>query len=98
MREPIYKAVAAPPTFLWASFQLALLNVVLNFALMAIGLVITGGNINPLLSVISIAFFHLILVYMHKKDPHMATILRNAGFCKRKTIRLDKGDGNKFSA
>ncbi|MBN2676258.1 MAG: hypothetical protein JXR30_03340 [Alphaproteobacteria bacterium] len=98
MREPIYKAVASPPTFLWAPLQLAILNLVFNFAIMAIVMGVTLGSVNPLIFTASITFFHLMLIYMHRKDPHMATILRNMGFVRKKTIRLDSGDGNKFSA
>ncbi len=98
MRERILKAVASPPMFLWASFQLSLANFIGQFALMTIALVITDGKMNPLWVMVTIIIGHLFLIGVHKKEPHMATILKNLGFLKKKTVRLDDETGKKFSA
>ncbi|MBN1783469.1 MAG: VirB3 family type IV secretion system protein [Alphaproteobacteria bacterium] len=98
MKEHVFRAVASPPMFMWASFQLALMNFIGQFALMLIVLVITKGKMNPIIFIASIAIVHLILVAIHKREPHMATILRNLGRVKKKTIRLDGESANKFSA
>lgn len=98
MKERVYRAVASPPMFMWASFQLSLANFIGQFSLMLIVLAITKGKFNPIFFIISIALVHLLLILIHKREPHMATILRNLGFVKSKNVRLDEGSGNKFSA
>ncbi|MHA1540571.1 MAG: hypothetical protein ACTSUM_00700 [Alphaproteobacteria bacterium] len=99
MKERVLKAVASPSMFLWASFQLSIMNFITQFALLTIAMVITNGKINPLWFMVTMVIGHIFLIGVHKKEQHMATMLKNLGFLKQKTARLDnENPGKKFSA
>ncbi len=99
MKERVLKAVASPPMFLWASFQLSIVNFITQFSLLTITMVVTDGKVNPLWFMGTMMIVHIFLIGIHKKEQHMATILKNLGFIRQKTARLDnENPGKKFSA
>ncbi len=95
MREPILKAVSAPPKILWAPFLPVLLNIGVQFPFMfaAIG----TFEVNPLIFVASIVLVHLFIIVWANKEPHISNMLQAFGQCYRITNNLYKTKGKKFA-
>ena len=98
MKEPVLKAVAAPPKLFLAPLMLAVANLGIQFAFMFICFALQGkGGFNPLLFLITIFLVHLILMSLGAKEPHLTTILKAGGVSFKKTHNMIKYTGNKFS-
>lgn len=94
MRDYILKAVAQPPKFLFAPFELAVVNLGIQFPMLFLG--IGFAEVNPLAFIFSIALAHGLLVYGGQKEPHLATMLRAYGLTYKRTTNLYAVKGNKF--
>lgn len=77
MREPILKAVAMPPRLFMAPFVLAMANFVVQVAWMF--LLIAFFDVNPLVSLISVVFVHILLIIAGTKEPHLSHMLQAWG-------------------
>ncbi len=97
MKEFVLKAVAAPSTFFWASFQLAITNVIIHLGGFVLYLAITQGKSNPLFILISFFVVHFLLIGLHRREPHSAGIFRNLKFYFMHTKNLDGAKGTKYT-
>ncbi len=77
MREPILKAVAMPPRIFLAPFVPAMLNLVIQGALMFIFLGIF--DVNPLVFLCTILFMHVVLIIIGTREPHMSHMMQAWG-------------------
>ena len=95
MREPILKAVAAPPKILWAPFVPVILNIGVQFPFMfaAIG----TFEANPLIFVVTIAIVHLGIIIWANKEPHISNMMQAFGQCYHFTKNIYKVKGKKFA-
>ena len=95
MREPILKAVAMPPKFLWAPFLPALANLGVQFPMMFI--IMGFVDYNPFLFVISIVIVHAFLVAYGAKEPHLSTLLASYGLFAGGSKNVYKSKGTKLA-
>lgn len=77
MREPILKAVSMPPRLFMAPFVLAMANFVVQVAWMFLLLAIFDAN--PLISLSSVVFVHILLIIAGTKEPHLSHMLQAWG-------------------
>lgn len=77
MREPILKAVAMPPRLFMAPFVLAMANFVVQVAWMFLLLAIFDAN--PIISLGSVVFVHVLLIMAGTKEPHLSHMLQAWG-------------------
>lgn len=74
VRAGILRAVAAPKQFLWAPFEMAIINIVMAFVVM---LVLIGIlRMNPILAMIPLLAGHVVLVLLGAREPHLTAQLR----------------------
>ncbi len=90
MAERVFKAVAAPPMFLFAPLLPAAASMGLWAVLMMFSQVIIPGGINPLLFIIGGIISHIGLVYFGFKEPHLSTIVQARGQSLKATKSLVK--------
>jgi hypothetical protein len=102
MRERVLKAVASPPKFLWAPYQIAAASLILNFIIYIIYALIKITVLqdwtalpNPLWLLLGIVMSHLGIVAAGKKEPHLSSILK-AKLSLKNTKNLVKSKGNKY--
>jgi len=77
MREPILKAVSMPPRLFMAPFVLAMANFVVQVAWMFLLLALFDAN--PLISLSSVVFVHILLIIAGNKEPHLSHMLQAWG-------------------
>ena len=77
MRAPILKAVAMPPRIFLAPFVPAMLNLVIQGALMFMFIGIF--NVNPLVFLTTMFLMHVFLIIMGTREPHMSHMLQAWG-------------------
>ena len=77
MREPIFKAVAMPPRMFLAPFKLAAANLVVQGAIMMIGIALF--DVNPLYPLITTLAVHFFLIFAGMKEPHLSNVLQAWG-------------------
>jgi|TARA_R100000687_G_C6445219_1_gene162487 hypothetical protein len=73
----IYQVVASPKQFLWAPFELAIVNIVLACVVMIISIMVLGTT--PFLSLVPLVCGHAGLVVAGARNPHLTTTLQAAG-------------------
>ncbi|MFZ3583793.1 hypothetical protein ACOI1H_16690 [Loktanella sp. DJP18] len=92
LRAGIYQAVASPKQFLWAPFELAIVNIVMASMIMMLSLLVLG--ITPFVSIIPLVFGHIGLVVAGSRNPHLTTTLQATGKYppfRRNLARVSKG-------
>lgn len=94
MREEILKAVAQPPTVLWAPMVPAIINLGIQFPFMFMGIGI--ADVNPLYFVFCIILSHVALMFGGIKEPHLSTMMQAYGQTYKNTNNLYSEVGNKF--
>ena len=77
MREQILKAVAMPPRIFLAPFVPAMLNLVIQAAIMFIFMGLF--EINPLVFLCTILSVHVFLIIVGTREPHMSHMLQAWG-------------------
>lgn len=77
LRARVLTAVANPKTFLWAPFELAIVNIVLAIAFMLLCIAVLG--ITPFLSFVPLVLGHAVLVALGARDQHLTTVVQASG-------------------
>lgn len=77
IRGGVLQAVANPKTFLFAPFELAIVNIVIAVCFMIISIMILGWT--PFLSLIPLVGGHAALTILGQRNPHLTTILQASG-------------------
>ncbi len=95
MREPILKAVAAPPRLFWAPFLPALTNIAIQFPMMFI--IMGIWTINPLMFVPSIIALHFMLVIYGVREPHLSAMMQAQGPLMGGSKNMHPSKGTKLS-
>jgi hypothetical protein len=92
LKSSIYMVVAMPKQFLWAPFEIAIVNMILAIAFMLLCIAVLG--ITPFVSLIPLVFGHAALIGIGTRNPHLTTTLRAIGKYpqRRKNLtRLSRG-------
>jgi len=77
LKAEIYMVVAMPKQFLWAPFEMAIINIILAVAVMLLSIAVLG--LTPFISLIPLIAGHTALIGMGTRNPHMTSSLRAAG-------------------
>jgi len=77
LRAEIYQAVANPKQFLWAPFEMAIVNIVLACAVMLLCILVLG--LTPFIALIPLIMGHCLLVVLGTRNPHLTTTLQATG-------------------
>lgn len=77
MRAQIMPVVANPKQFLFAPFELAIVNIVIAIAIML--LLIGVIKMTPFISLLPLVGGHAFLVVLGTRDQHLTTILQASG-------------------
>lgn len=92
----ILQAVAAPRTFLFAPFELAIVNIILAVVFMLICVAVLGWT--PFVAMIPLAIGHVALVGAGLRDQHLTTILQARGkYAQPRKNLAPVSCGTKFS-
>lgn len=86
LKAPIYMVVAMPKQFLWAPFEMAIVNMILAIAFMLLCIAVLGFT--PFLSLIPLVGGHVLLIGIGTKNPHLTTTLQSAGKYPPRTKNL----------
>ena len=76
-RAKVLRIVASPKEFIWAPFELAIVNIV--FALVTMLLMIGVFDITPFFSLAPLIIGHAFLTIVGIREPHVATIIQATG-------------------
>lgn len=85
-------AVANPKQFLFAPFELAIVNIVLSVVIMIIAIVIFG--LTPFWAIPPLVIGHITLIVLGTRNPHLTTTLQATGkypMSKPNRMRVRKG-------
>lgn len=85
-------AVANPKQFLFAPFELAIVNIVLSVLIMVVAIVIFG--LTPFWAMPPLIVGHGLLVVLGTRNPHLTTTLQATGkypMMKPNRLRVRKG-------
>lgn len=77
LRAEIYLAVANPKQFLWAPFEMAIVNIVLAVVVMIVSIMVLG--MTPFVSFVPLVGGHVALVILGSRNPHLTTTLQATG-------------------
>jgi len=77
LKAEIYMVVAMPKQFLWAPFEMAIINIVLAAAIMLLSIAVLG--LTPFVSLIPLVVGHVFLIMVGTRDPHLTTSLQAMG-------------------
>lgn len=86
LKAKILQSVANPKQFLWAPFELAIINILVAVAVML--LCVAVFNITPFFAMIPLVFGHITLVALGARDQHLFTIIRAMGIYPRSRKNL----------
>ncbi|MBR6412354.1 MAG: hypothetical protein IKS41_04255 [Alphaproteobacteria bacterium] len=75
MKTPILKAVAMPPRMFWAPMLPAIINLIIQGAVMILLMVTYSGQINPNVFMFTIVGIHVCLIAWGTQEPHLSTII-----------------------
>jgi hypothetical protein len=73
----ILQAVSNPKQFLFAPFEMAIVNIILSVAFMII--LIAVLRITPFWAILPLVFGHIALIVMGTRNPHLTTTLQAMG-------------------
>ena len=77
LRGGILKTVAMPLQFLWAPFELAIINIIFSVIFMVLSITIFG--ITPFVSLIPLVLGHISLVFIGARNPHVWSTVQSIG-------------------
>lgn len=77
LKADIYSVVAMPKQFLWAPFEMAIVNIILAIAIMLICIAVL--DLTPFVSLIPLLFGHVSLIGIGTRNPHLTTTLQCSG-------------------
>ena len=77
LKADIYSVVAALKQFLWAPFEMAIVNIVLSIAVMLLCIAVFG--ITPFISLVPLLVGHVALIGLGTRNPHLTTTLQASG-------------------
>lgn len=77
LKADIYSVVAAPKQFLWAPFEMAIINVILAIAVMLTCIAVLG--VTPFVSLVPLVIGHTLLIGIGTRNPHLTTTLQASG-------------------
>lgn len=77
LKADVYSVVAMPKQFLWAPFEMAIINIILAIAFMLISIAILG--LTPFVSLIPLIIGHVTLIGIGTRNPHLTTTLQASG-------------------
>jgi hypothetical protein len=77
MKGKVLPAVANPKQFLFAPFELAIINITISIAVMILSIAVL--NMTPFFAMVPLVFGHAALVAFGAKNPHLTTTLRAVG-------------------
>jgi CHASE2 domain-containing sensor protein len=86
LKGGILQAVANPKQFLWAPFELAIMNLIMAVAIMLICVAVLMTT--PFFAMIPMVLGHIALVIFGAKDQHLFTIVRAMGIYPNKRKNL----------
>ena len=80
--------VAMPIQFLWAPFEMAMVNMAVSFSVMiaCIGLF----DITPLAAMAPLVIGHATLIHVGARNPHLATTLSAAGKFHSRRLNISR--------
>ena len=76
-KRRILHAVANPKQFLWAPFEMAIINMIIAVAFMLLCIALLG--VTPFFCVIPLIVGHVILVGLGAQNQHLTTTIRAMG-------------------
>ena len=91
-KADIMTAVAMPKQFLWAPFEMAIVNITLSLAFMIVCLTIL--NWTPVVSLVPLVIGQTILIGLGTRNPHLTTTLQASGKYparRRNLVAVSKG-------
>lgn len=95
LKAEVYMVVAMPKQFLWAPFEMAIVNIVLSLAFMLMGIMIF--QLTPFVALIPLVLGHVALIGIGTRNPHLTTYLQATGKYPPRRRNLQKvHDGAKF--
>ena len=77
LKSSVYMVVAMPKQFLWAPFEMAIVNMVTSVAFMLLCIAVLG--ITPFVSLIPLVAGHVALIGIGTRNPHLTTTLQATG-------------------
>lgn len=77
LKADIYLVVAMPKQFLWAPFEMAIINIIVALAIMLLSIGVLG--LTPFFSLVPLIIGHAILIGVGTRNPHLTTTLQAAG-------------------
>jgi|GEM_PF-2803529 len=97
MKEELLKAVAQPMQVFFAPFRMSVANFTLNAMAMAV-LLIIGYGTYIWVPIISTIFWHIILIVIGRREPHIDNIIASRSMVARVTKNIINEGGNKYGA
>lgn len=88
MQARLFRAIANPPTLMFAPAWVAMGNIMLQFNFWLLFSGIFGTAINPLILGASIVGMHIIIIMWGIKEPHLASIIVAWGHSMRGTSNM----------
>ena len=77
MKSEIYMVIAMPKQFLWAPFEVAIINIVIAIAVMLVLIGVLG--MTPFFALLPLIFGHAALIGIGTRNPHLFTTLQSTG-------------------
>ena len=77
LRGEIYQTVATPLQFLWAPFELSIINMVFSVIFMVLS--ITIFNLTPFFSLFPLIIGHITLIVLGSRNPHIWSTIQSIG-------------------
>ncbi len=77
LRASIYQSVASPKQFLWAPFEIAIINIVLSVVVMLLCIAVL--TVTPFFALIPLVGGHVALVTIGTRNPHLFTTIQSSG-------------------
>lgn len=91
----ILQAVANPKQFLFAPFEMAIINIITAVAFMLVLIAVIG--MTPFWALIPLIGGHLLLIALGTRNPHLTTTLRASGkYPPRKKNVISVSSGVKY--
>lgn len=77
VRGIVLQIVANPKQFLFAPFEMAIVNIILAIAIMLLCIAVLG--VTPFFSIIPLVLGHAVLVALGARTQHLTTIIQSTG-------------------
>ncbi len=77
LKADIKLVVAMPKQFLWAPFEMAIVNIAIAGAVMLLCIAVLG--LTPFFSLLPLVGGHVLLIGIGTRNPHLTTTLQSTG-------------------